>query len=79
MDELSELEPEELRPYENKWIAIDRSGEKERIVGSGDTLLKAKRDAESNGYSNPVFMKVPRFDAGFVGGLPCGKSFARNV
>lgn len=51
---------EQLRDYENKWVAIyDPDG---RIVGSGDDPLEAKADAERNGYKEISLFQVPPFD-----------------
>lgn len=51
---------EQLRDYENKWVAIYDPDE--RIVGSGDDPLEAKIDAERNGYKEISLFQVPPFD-----------------
>lgn len=50
---------EELAKYENKWVAILRDGDNETVVGSGDRIKDALREAESKGINDAVFMKVP--------------------
>ena len=46
----------ELLNYENQWVAILES--EQRIVGSGPDAYEAKQDAESNGYSDVLLMRV---------------------
>lgn len=48
---------EELGQYESKWVAILESERK--VVGSGDTAIQAKREAESKGYFETALLKVP--------------------
>ncbi len=50
---------DELAKHEEQWVAILRNGDEERLVGSGQTIKEAKRAAESNGFSEVVFLKVP--------------------
>ncbi len=49
----------ELSNYENKWVAISTIGSRERVVGSGDRITDAKREADKSGVKNPAFRKVP--------------------
>lgn len=55
---------EQLRDYENKWVAIYDPDEK--IVGSGDDPIEAKTDAERNGYKEISLFQVPPFDLVYV-------------
>lgn len=56
----------ELEKYENKWVALVRSGDKETIVGSGEDAVWAKRSAEANGYQDTILYKVQSFDLGYI-------------
>jgi hypothetical protein len=56
----------ELEKYEDKWVAILRNGDDETIVGSGERLRDAKRDAEANGFRDVVFLKVPSSHKVFI-------------
>ncbi len=53
-----------LRPYENKWVAL--SEDHQRVVGSGDTLKQAQKQAEEKGQKHPVYTKVLPFDISYV-------------
>lgn len=55
---------DQLRDYENKWVAIFEP--EESIVGSGDDPLEAKLDAERNGYKEVSLFQVPPFDLVYV-------------
>jgi len=57
---------EELRKYENKWVAIHETDDGEIIVGSGDDAVIAMREAEANGFHNAYLMHVNRFDRGYI-------------
>ncbi len=61
MDFLTELEN-----YENKWVALVKDGDSERIVGSGDDAVSAKHSAEANGFSDPILYRVNSFEAGYI-------------
>jgi hypothetical protein len=50
---------DDLMNYENKWVAISQGEDK--VVGSGDDADEAIRDAERNGYDEPILFKVRRF------------------
>ena len=56
----------ELEKYEDKWVAIVRKGETERIVASGARLREAKQQASERGFRDVVFMKVPSSHRIFV-------------
>lgn len=55
---------EELGRYEDKWVAILEPERK--IVGSGDDAYEAKLNAEANGYTEVVLLKIPRFDRAYI-------------
>jgi hypothetical protein len=57
---------EELKKYENKWVAIYERDAGEVIVGSGDDAVEAMRQAEASGFSDAVLMKVTAFDTGYI-------------
>jgi hypothetical protein len=57
---------EELRKYENKWVAIYESGETEVVVGSGKDAIEATREAEAKGFKETVLFFVRPFDHGFL-------------
>ena len=46
----------DLLKYVNQWVAILES--EERIVGSGPDAFEAQQDAERNGYSEVLLMRV---------------------
>lgn len=54
---MAQLPFEQLKDYQNKWVAFAAPGQQE-IVGSGDTLAEAKRQANQKGFSKPIFFKV---------------------
>ena len=57
----------ELQKYVNKWVAVLGYGsENETIVASGDTIVQARTEAESQGYREVTFVKVPSGDRVFV-------------
>lgn len=55
---------QEMRAYEDQWVAIAEPEEK--IVGSGTTAIAAKLDAERNGYADAALFKVQQFDKGYI-------------
>ena len=57
---------EELRKYENKWVAILESDGKEMVVGSGADAVEAKRDAEAKGFQNTVLFWVKPADKSYM-------------
>ena len=50
---------DELSRYENRWVAIERTGSKEKVVASGNGFKEAKLQADKVGAKDPVFLKVP--------------------
>ena len=50
---------DELSQYEDKWVAIERSGEDERVVASGKRITDAIREVEKAGLNDVVYRKVP--------------------
>ena len=57
---------EELRKYENKWVAIFESAEAEVVVGSGKDAIEATREAEAKGFKDTVLFFVRPFDRSFI-------------
>jgi len=57
---------EELKKYENKWVAISETEGVEIVVGSGDDAVEATRAAEANGFPDAVLMKITPFDKGYL-------------
>jgi Family of unknown function (DUF5678) len=55
---------EELIPYENKWVALSKPSQS--VVGSGKDVSEAKRDAESNGFTDVMFLKVYPSNMGYL-------------
>ena len=47
---------EELKNYEDKWVALLE--QENKVVGSGDDASEAKRDAEGKGYRNVILFRV---------------------
>lgn len=60
---------DELAKHENKWVAISRNGTTETIVGSGESVIDAKREAEAKGVKNAVYRKVPSSHKVFIAKL----------
>lgn len=57
----------ELYKYVNKWVAILNYGsDDETIVGSGGTIREAREQAESKGFKEATFFKVPSGERSFV-------------
>ena len=56
----------ELLQYENKWVAILES--EQRIVGSGSDACEAQEDAEKQGYSDVLLMRVRSADVHYAFG-----------
>ena len=57
----------ELEKYMNKWVAILNYGsDQETIVASGESIKEARREAESKGFKEITFFKVPSGDRVFV-------------
>ena len=61
----------ELEKHVNKWVAITGYGsDEESIVASGDSILEARQKAESLGFKDTTFFKVPPSDKLFVPLVP---------
>jgi hypothetical protein len=53
---------EEIKPYENKWVAL--VGDK--VVASGDSSQEVAEKAEQAGYRDFTFHRVLPFDKLFI-------------
>ena len=61
----------ELERHVNKWVAIiDYGSDEESIVATGDSIREARQNAESHGFKDTTFFKVPPSDRLFVPLLP---------
>lgn len=61
----------ELEKHVNKWVAITGYGsDEESIVATGDSILEARQKAESQGFKDTTFFKVPPSDKIFVPLVP---------
>jgi hypothetical protein len=61
----------ELEKHVNKWVAITGYGtDEESIVATGDSILEAREKAESQGFKDTTFFKVPPTDKIFVPLVP---------
>jgi|GEM_PF-955339 len=61
----------ELEKHVNKWVAITGYGsDQESIVASGDSILEARQKAESLGFKDTTFFKVPPTDKLFIPLVP---------
>lgn len=57
----------ELEKHVNKWVAILNYGsEDEAVVASGATIREARQEAESKGFDDVFFFKVPSGERTFV-------------
>ncbi|MDX6528073.1 MAG: hypothetical protein QOH41_363 [Blastocatellia bacterium] len=57
----------ELEKHVNKWVAITGYGsDDETIVATGDSILEARHKAESQGFKDTTFFKVPPSDKVFA-------------
>ena len=62
---------QELEKHINEWVAITGYGsDEETIVASGDSIVQARQKAESLGFKDTTFFKVPPSDKIFVPLLP---------
>ena len=55
---------DDLVNYENRWVAI--SEDEDRVVGSGDSPLQAKAEADAKGYPEAALFKVRAFGKSYV-------------
>lgn len=53
-----------LKPYSNKWVALSEDSSK--VVGVGDALTDAVKQATLNNEARPVLTKVPKHYGTFV-------------
>lgn len=61
----------ELEKHVNKWVAImDYGSDQENIVATGDSIREARQNAQSQGFKDTTFFKVPPSDKIFVPLLP---------
>lgn len=61
----------ELEKHVNKWVAIMGYGsDEESIVAAGDSIREARQNAESQGFKDTTFFKVPPSDRLFVPLVP---------
>jgi hypothetical protein len=61
----------ELEKHVNKWVAITGYGsDDESIVAAGDSIIEARQKAESQGFKDTTFFKVPPSDKLFVPLVP---------
>lgn len=52
-----------LGEYEDKWVALSEPGD---VVGVGRDASEAQKAAQQNGYSEPLILKVPSSDYGYI-------------
>lgn len=57
---------QELELHENKWVALVREGETEKIVAAADDAISAKCEAQRKGVSEPILYWVGAFDRGYI-------------
>lgn len=66
-NEIQNLEPldltQELKPYENQWVALSR--DHKRILGAGKTLKEVKQKADKTGEKY-LFLRVLPSDLSYV-------------
>lgn len=65
----------QLEEHEDEWVAFIEEDGAEIVVGSGKDAVEAIRDAETQGFTNAVLMKVPPFDKALI---PTNFSSARE-
>ncbi len=56
----------ELEHYENKWVALVRTEDIEKIVASGDDAVSTKSEARKKGVNEPILYWVGAFDRGYI-------------
>lgn len=54
------------KKYKGLWVALLK--DEITVVGYGKTLKEAKEKALQNGYSNPIFTRMPESLSAFAGG-----------
>ena len=55
---------DDLMNYEDKWVAILE--DEDRVVGSGDSPIQAKAEADAKGYTEAALFKVQPFGKFYV-------------
>lgn len=61
----------ELEKHVNRWVAIiDYGSDQESIVATGESIREARQNAETQGFKDMTFFKVPPSDKIFVPLLP---------
>lgn len=57
----------ELDKYVGRWVAIqDYGSDDESVVAAGESICEARKNAESQGFGNVTFLRVPPTDKLFV-------------
>ncbi len=56
-----------LKPYSNEWVAL--SGKTNKIISSGQDLVKVVEEAHEKGEKHPVVTRVPKDYGNYVLGL----------
>ena len=57
----------ELEKHINKWVAIANYGsDDESVVAAGESIREARKNAETQGFKDITFFKVPATDKLFV-------------
>jgi len=57
----------ELEKYVGRWVAIqDYGSDDEAVVAAGESISEARKNAESQGFGNVTFLRVPPMDKLFV-------------
>lgn len=57
----------ELQKHVDRWVAIlNYGGENEAVVASGATIREARQEAETKGFDDVFFFKVPSGERVFV-------------
>jgi len=54
-----------LKQYHDRWVAIEQN-EKNKVVGVGDTVIDALKQAKKNGVEKPLLTKVPNDYGTFI-------------
>ena len=61
----------ELEKHVDKWVAImDYGSDEESIVAIGDSIREARQNAESQGFKDTTFFRVPPSDKMFAPPIP---------
>jgi len=53
-----------LEPYSDEWVAL--SEDEKRVVGSGETIKEALKEAKESGVDTPIITKVPKEYGSYV-------------